>query len=329
MSQLTVPLSDFGQRPSSVLETLVSPAANRGDAMTTPQEPGFTPVAELPPYRSLLVVDMKDYSGATGRQQAHLNAVMPDILESAFVRCGLEAVWHETTFADSTGDGYAIGLPAKRLPFLLNPYLEALQNELADRSSSLSAAGFQPIRMRVSVTVGPVTDSGRGLVSDGAGTTRVELHRLLDSEPVRDLLKRSGEATRVAAIVSSRAFEDAVVGGYTDEDPDLYVEAPVTVKKYQGLAYLRVPLPSGDLLRSGFRRAEDDSNAAPHESKLADRPPRQAASVQANDHSHNRRGGIGNITGNVHSIVTDPTGPTHTGTGHQYFGSGSHSPEQR
>jgi hypothetical protein len=183
--------------------------------------------------------------------------------------------------------------------------------------------------MRVSVTVGPVTDSGLGLVSDGAGTTRVELHRLLDSEPVRDLLKRSGEATRVAAIVSSRAFEDAVVGGFTDEDPDLYVEAPVTVKKYQGLAYLRVPLPSGDLLRSGFRRAETESNAEASQLQPGDHRPQQKPSVQANDHSHNRRGGIGNITGNVHSIVTDPTGPTHTGTGHQYLGSESHSSEQR
>ncbi|MFI7066694.1 hypothetical protein ACIBL3_37240 [Kribbella sp. NPDC050124] len=284
--------------------------------MTTPQDPGYTGVSELPPYRSLLVVDMKDYSGAPGRHHAHLNAVIPEILQRAFARCGLETLWNETTFSDSTGDGYAIGLPSKRLPFLLNPYLGALQEELAERSRTLVAAGFSAIRMRVSVTVGPVSDSGANGVSDGAGDARVELHRLLDSEPVRDLLNRSGEVTRVAAIVSARAFEDAVAAGYTDEDPRLYVPAPVRVKRYQGQAYLRVPLPSGDLLASGFGRKPSDSDE-----KAESKATLSAAvtpTVQADDHSRNRRGGIGNITGTVNSLVTDPRGPVNTGSGHQY-----------
>jgi hypothetical protein len=289
--------------------------------MSTPQDSGFAGVGDLPPYRSMLVVDMKDYSGTTSRQQAQLNGMIPEILESAFARCGLGAIWDEATFPSHSGDGYAIGLPSRRLPFLLNPYLDALQNELTDRSRLLAAAGFEPIRMRVSVAVGPVTDSGFNTVSDGAGAARVELHRLLDSEPVRDLLKRCGESTLVAAIVSARAFEDAVASGYSDEDPALYVEAPVQVKRYQGAAYLRVPLPSGDLLASGFRKPDDATSVAGSGSaEQVPTAPVQPA-IQQNDYSTNRRGGIGSISGSGHSIVTDPTGPTHTGTGGQYVNS--------
>jgi hypothetical protein len=289
--------------------------------MSTPQERGFAGVGDLPPYRSLLVVDMKDYSGTTSRQQAQLNGMIPEILQSAFVRCGLGAIWDEATFPSHSGDGYAIGLPTSRLPFLLNPYLDALQNELSDRSRLLAAAGFEPIRMRVSVAVGPVTDSGRNTVSDGAGAARIELHRLLDSEPVRDLLKRCGDSTLVAAIVSARAFEDAVASGYSDEDPALYVEAPVKVKRYQGSAYLRVPLPSGDLLASGFRKPGEATSAAGSASAapVSAAPPQPA--IQQNDYSTNRRGGIGTVSGTGHSIVTDPTGPTHTGAGSQYVNS--------
>ncbi|HEY3510684.1 hypothetical protein [Kribbella sp. NPDC051137] len=252
-----------------------------------------------------------------GNMHAHLNAVIPEILQSAFARCALETLWTEISFADSTGDGYTIGLPAERLPFLLNPFLGSLQDELTDRSRTLVAAGLSPIRMRVSVSVGPVTDSGANGVSDGAGAARVELHRLLDSGPVRDLLTRSGDVTRVAAIVSARAFEDAVLTGYTEESPELYVAAPVKVKRYQGEAYLRVPVPSGDLLTRGFRTGPESTRGGKKASGESSSPVAPVAG-QAVDRSRNRRGGIGAISGTVHSIITDPTGPINTGSGQIY-----------
>ncbi|MEV8378364.1 hypothetical protein AB0P21_36840 [Kribbella sp. NPDC056861] len=321
MKQLTRALSDSGQRGSSSTANLVTPTFSGPgrQTMNTFQNAGSAGVRDLPPYRSMLVVDMKDYSGAPGRQHGHLNALIPEIMQSAFTRCGLEELWAETTFADSTGDGYAIGLPAERLPFLLNPYLGALQAELAGRSQMLAAAGFEPIRMRVSVTVGPVTDSGQGSVSDGAGDARVELHRLLDSKPVRDLLARSGDITRVAAIVSSRAYEDAVAAGYSDEPKDLYVEAPVQVKSYQGRAYLRVPVPSGELLTHGFGKPADGSTATA--TTPAEPGPAEAAppAVQVTDNTRYRRGGVGSIGTSTGPIITDSSGPTHLGTGHLYL----------
>ncbi|MEV8439005.1 hypothetical protein AB0425_16650 [Actinosynnema sp. NPDC051121] len=225
---------------------------------------------ELPPYRALLVVDVKDFSGLPGRHHAELTDAIPGILRGAFERCGGLEVWRDRRFGESTGDGHAVGFSSAVLPLLLNPFLQSLQDELDYRAR----VGAHPaeLRMRASVTVGPITDPNRDGVSTGSGGTRVETHRLLDAEAVRDLLTRSGPDTRVAAIVSARAYEDAVVSGYTGQSPELYVAVPVRVKAFESTAYLRVPWPTGDLLRDGFvpRPAAEESGTTPPEAD--DRP---------------------------------------------------------
>ena len=230
--------------------------------------PGLSPaasgVAPLPPYRALLIVDVKDFSGRKGRHHAELTAAIPRILAQAFRRCGLDELPDETAFHGTTGDGYFLGFRPAVLPYLITPFLGALQDELDYRGAAGAASGAeQDLRMRVSVNVGPMEDSGTNAMNDGAGDARIENHRLLDSEPVRDLLTRSGPTTRVAAIISARAFEDAVLAGYTGEAAELYVPVRVEVKSYRGTAYLRVPTPSGDLLVRGFRTAAPESGATP------------------------------------------------------------------
>jgi hypothetical protein len=293
------------------------------------QADGYTAnIAELPPYRALLVVDMKDFSGSKGRDHAALTEEIPRILRDAFTRAGLINLWDERRFYSTTGDGYALGFRPANLPFLLNPFLTALQDELDYRNRVVPVGPHdQPIRMRVSINVGPMTDSGENSISDGSGNARIETHRLLDASPVRDLLARSKEPTCVTAIVSARAFEDAVLSGFADESPDLYVAAPVQVKAYQGTAYLRVPKPSGDLLAHGFRPdGRDPIDGAGGEGRQT----QEAAAgntvrdvrgkgkvVQAQQHNELRHIGIGSVTGNVGSVVTDPYGPVHTGGGDQ------------
>jgi hypothetical protein len=282
--------------------------------MSTPQDAGFAGVAELPPYRSMLVVDMKDYSGNSGRYQTELTKQIPKIMKAAFRRGGLGAIWEQRTFHNGTGDGYAVGLPAELLPFLLNPYLGLLQAELEARNRDRPREVRDPIRFRVSINVGPASDSGRNRLGDGSGASRVELHRLLDSTPVRELLKGSdSEVTYVAGIVSDRVYQDAVVGGYADDPVTVYVPVPVAEKSYAGRAYLRIPKPSGELLTRGF--------GAGVASRPADDSPKQVTpppAVQVNDHTGVRHGGIGNIGGSVGTVVNNPTAPMHTGSGHQY-----------
>lgn len=248
---------------------------------------------------------MKDYSGSSGREQTSLTQEIPGIMAEAFTRCGLDTVWQRKTFHNTTGDGYAVGFPTEVLPFLLNPYLGSLQRELEDRNRHLPRSRAM-IRMRVSVSVGPVTDTGTNLLGDGSGPARVELHRLLDSGPVRHLLAKSDpDSTFVAAVVSSRAYEDAVLSGYADEPSSLYVDAPVQVKTYHGNAYLRVPKPTGGLLTEGFRtplktQAESSGGAA-------------AAQGQPAGHSLGTVGSIGNF-------ITHSSGPINTGSGPQTIG---------
>ncbi|MET1073637.1 MAG: hypothetical protein ABWY11_13400, partial [Umezawaea sp.] len=168
----------------------------------------------LPPYRALLIVDVKDFSAVPGAHHAELTEAIPEILRQTFIRCGLEHLWGEIKFEATTGDGHVLGFAAKHLPFLLSPFLPALQDELEYRATVRSVSGQpQALRMRVSVNVGPMTDSGAKRLGDGSGDARIETHRLLDSEPVRALLSRSGPTTRVAAIVSQRAYDDAVASG--------------------------------------------------------------------------------------------------------------------
>ncbi|GAA1695813.1 hypothetical protein GCM10009745_47150 [Kribbella yunnanensis] len=221
--------------------------------MSTPMDSRYTGVSELPPYRALLVVDMKDYSGNAGRDQTELTKLIPEIMQSAFERAGLAWIWARKSAHNGTGDGYAIVLPPELLPHLLNPYLTALQEELEHRNRYRPHFWNGPIRFRVSVNVGPIADSGENQLGDGSGAERVVLHRLLDSDPVRHLLNGSDpEVTQVAAIISRRVYEDAVLARFADDPASLYVEAGAEVKTYQGQAYLRVPKPSGYLLGAGF-----------------------------------------------------------------------------
>lgn len=304
--------------------------------MSPQSRPYATTVSELPPYRALLAVDVKDFSGLPGRHHAAVTEEIPRILRDAFTRAGIGDIWDDRLFNHSTGDGLAAGFRSAVLPFLLNPLLPALQDELSyrNRVGGVDTAE-EPIRMRVSITVGPVTGSGSDDISEGSGSSRIEVHRLLDAEPVKDILARSGATTCVAAIVSARAYEDAVLSGYTGEDQSLYVAAPVQVKKYQGTAYLRVPQPSGDLIAHGF---------LPRDAGAQSLEPRQHQTAKAEDaptvnprtigavHNHgtiyqtendnrvtndNRIIGAGSIHGPIHSTINRSTGPLNTGSGNQ------------
>ncbi|MBM7772247.1 hypothetical protein JOD54_002451 [Actinokineospora baliensis] len=196
-------------------------------------------VLELPPYRAVLVVDVKGFGGWRGREQADLVRLVPVVLREVFAECGLGGEWDRAPLSASTGDGWVLGLRSGLLPLLLNPVLPTLQEVLPDG-----------VRMRATVHIGPLT-GGRSLGA-GNGEARVQAHRLLDARPVRELLDRSGPGTRVAAVVSERAYVDAVLSGYAGDDPGLYVPVPVRVKSFAQTAYLRVPVPTGELLSHGF-----------------------------------------------------------------------------
>lgn len=203
---------------------------------------------DLPPYSAVVVVDMKDYSKHEGVDLGPLTAMIPNVLERAFLLAGRGDIWDERRFPSSTGDGYTIGFRPEVLPTLVGPFLDGLQRELEDRDQMLRAAKRDiRMRMRVAITVGPLTED------NGDGDSRVEAHRLVDADAVKALLERSDQdVTFVASILSGRVYEDVVLGGYSPKRKSEYIKAPVSVKSYQSDAYLHVPKPSGELIQSGF-----------------------------------------------------------------------------
>lgn len=60
---------------------------------------------ELPPYRAILVVDVKDFSGRESRYHEKITREIPLIMENAFVRCGPADLWGKG-IGGTTGDGY-------------------------------------------------------------------------------------------------------------------------------------------------------------------------------------------------------------------------------
>jgi hypothetical protein len=218
-----------------------------------------SPASELPSYRAVLSVDVKNFSGVAPADHHALTELIPTILERAFERADQRGVWDERRFPAGRGDGFVVGFRPETLPMLVGPFLDALQGELAYHYQMRLGRGTEPTRMRVSIAVGPLTDSEDTQLGDGSGAAMIETHRLLDCDPVRQLLESSDpDVTFVAAVISARVYEDVVLSGYATKAPGEFVRVPVSVKNYRGEAYLHVPKPSGSLLKRGITATPDD-----------------------------------------------------------------------
>ncbi|MFD8569968.1 hypothetical protein [Streptomyces sp. NPDC059639] len=200
----------------------------------------------LPPYRGILAVDAKDFTGRPAIEHEAVSRAVPELLKTALERSELRDVWDSRSFPTSTGDGYVFGFDPTRMPFVIHPLLLTLQDVLTD--FNVLSHGAVPIRLRVSLHVGPLPETGDEF--SGNGTPRNDTHRLLDSRPVKAVLASHNESiTHVAAIISDRCFEDAVASGYTGRHLDHFVEVAATVegKSFSQRAWLYVPQPSGPL----------------------------------------------------------------------------------
>ncbi|MEU7165414.1 hypothetical protein AB0A70_12315 [Streptomyces morookaense] len=261
---------------------------------------------DLPPYRGILAVDAKDFTGRPAVEHVALTTIIPELLGQAFERAGLGQVWQDRKFANNTGDGYVLGFDPVVLPRIIHPFLAELQELLTDYN--IHATGTRRLRLRASLHVGPLPDSGAP--GDGNGTPRNDTHRLLDSRPVRAMLAASSESiTQVAAILSHRVFEDAVLSGYTRRHPDHFLEVPATVegKDFRQLAWLYVPTPSGSLYDRRILGEAGPGAPAPApapDKRGAEPEPEPEPRRQGNTiNSHNNRGffNTGDVQGGQHA----------------------------
>lgn len=210
----------------------------------------FAAPQDLPPYLGILAVDAKGFTAEPGSTHQAISGLIPRLVGKTFSEVGLGEVWDDPVFFGPTGDGFAVGVPTRVLPYLVHPFLDELQRVLADHnthSGKLDAL----LRLRVSLNVGPLPADPADLYLGGNGTPRNDTHRLLDSSPVRTMLARAkSSVTFVAAILSDRVFQDVVVAGYAGRHPDHFLEvsAAVEEKEFVQRAWLCVPEPSGNLL---------------------------------------------------------------------------------
>ncbi len=263
----------------------------------------------LPPYRALFAVDAKYFTGLHAAQHGQVSQLIPELVDHALERADLRDLLDAKRFPANTGDGVVFGFDPAFLPFVLWPFLHVLDDVL----SAYNQQSVGPrIRLRASVHVGPLPDSGEP--GDGNGTARNDTHRLLDSRPVKAILAAASEqVTHLAVIISDRVHEDVVLGAYTGLHPDRCVEVPATVegKNFAQRAWLYVPSPSGNLVRAGVLAREE----------LVEPPARQESPGQPDTRYRGNTQHVGEgvaLMGNVGGNFT------HTGRSISYHGTNQH-----
>lgn len=296
----------------------------------------------LPPYLALLAVDAKDFTGLPALLHAPVSQLIPELVDQALAKAGLEDVRDAKRFPDNPGDGVVFGFAPHRLPFVVWPFLNVLDDVLAQYNTLTPGPR---IRLRASVHVGPLPDAGNP--GDGNGTPRNDVHRLLDSRPVKAVLAASGgETTHLAAILSDRVYEDVLLGGYAGLHPDRCIEVPATVegKPFAQRAWVYIPSPSGELFRSGVLARDWDTGGDRDRVEGTDEPGTPSAGTQPSNSPGGRRY-QGNsqqvkegfaVMGDVTGGIGYTGGATHYNGTNQHWGSGdnvsgtkhTHAPEE-
>ncbi|GAA4968246.1 hypothetical protein [Actinoplanes utahensis] len=208
---------------------------------------------DLPDLTAIMVVDVEKFSRHNDLQQDELAQLIPEVLEDACHRCGLEELWEQKMFPDSTGDGFIIGFAPRLLPHVIDRYLASLQEVLAARTARLRSRGMR-LRMRLSVNLGPARVLAN--VDSPVGSAMITTHRVVDAGALRALLEHSDpDVTMLAVALSERVMSDVVAPGHTRRlKASQFVACPLEIsgKDFAATAFLHVPALSGDLLRRGL-----------------------------------------------------------------------------
>ncbi|GGN32920.1 hypothetical protein FHR83_001734 [Actinoplanes campanulatus] len=220
-----------------------------------------TPSRPLPPYRAILAVDAKDFTKLPASAHEDTSVAIKSVVGSAMRDAGLEADWVEPFFFGDTGDGFAVGLPTRILPFLIDPFPVLLQDRLAQRRNE--HPGEVALRLRVSLHVGPLPVDSAAPSSTGNGAARNDTHRLLDADVIKEALRDvSPEIALVAMIISERVYDDVVRGRYAGLHPDNFVPvtARVAGKSFDQPAWLHLPAQPGRPFESDPTKTADPAN---------------------------------------------------------------------
>ncbi|MFJ8755322.1 hypothetical protein ACIREO_39350 [Streptomyces sp. NPDC102441] len=211
---------------------------------------------DVPPEHSLFVVDMKNYSLVPEVKMAVVRSDLDSILSNVFTHIGLPDPQSLGDSYEGTGDGAIIVLPARHTARLVDPLLGLLHDHLL-RYDKVRLASAPPLRLRVSVHVGPVP------VIDRSCEAIVEACRFVDSESTRHALDVAVDnGCFMAAALSETAYRRSVRAGRT---PDLTKHHFLkTMARVNGKPGFEEP---GRLYTPGVSPAVVGSYLANHDSK--------------------------------------------------------------
>ncbi|MBT2403491.1 MULTISPECIES: hypothetical protein [unclassified Streptomyces] len=134
-------------------------------------EPHLVPWGEsraMHPYVGVLAVDAKDFTRLPALAHPDVSRSVPELVDQALRAAGLADLTSAKRFPAHTGDGIAFGLPTALLPFGVWPFVDRLQDALAEHNARVDSRFA--LRLRASVHVGPLPDTGHA--GDGEGTAR-------------------------------------------------------------------------------------------------------------------------------------------------------------
>ncbi|MFI7099410.1 hypothetical protein ACIBK8_08635 [Streptomyces sp. NPDC050161] len=220
-------------------------------------------VRDIPDYQALVVFDMKGYSKVPSPYMQSTRDEFDNMLATAFVESGLGDEWQHCAYWNDRGDGCILAMPIRRMWRLVEPLPEILDGVLA-RYDRERFASMPEIRVRMSVHLGPVSESYRGdPINDAC--------RLIDSDAARDAVAKAEQlGSYVALVISEAVFQAVVRARRTTRLTELdFLPTRAEVKdKYSEPAWVHVPRRSPSAL------------SAPAESPAAqDTQPAQGAAV--------------------------------------------------
>lgn len=199
-------------------------------------------------HRSILTMDIEGYSNRANPAQASLRAALYDLAAGCAADAGLD--WSEFGIEDA-GDSILLFIPATVPPVkLAGPFIRALDDRLAERSRQTSPE--YSMRLRVALHHGLVDRDAHGWSGEAINLTA----RLLDAQPLRDVLKVASRA-RLAFIVSDDLYRDVIRHQYRTIDTAAYRPVRFDVKQQHGIAgWIFVPGYSNPPTVGGMNRDE-------------------------------------------------------------------------
>lgn len=182
--------------------------------------------------RTILAVDVERFSdlSRTDPQRVRVHDGLYKLLDQALGESGID---FGSCYREDRGDGVIILAP----PEIPKVHFSAeLPNRLATVLRQHNQAHPDPehIRLRMAVNVGEIYFTAHGVVSDDLNKT----YRLLDSEPLKDALKKTSGAL---AAIFSPWFYETVIWHSENFRPDIYFPVLVDKKETETVAWVTVP----------------------------------------------------------------------------------------